>query len=248
MKPARRIDSCQTPVRNSTPPSTSAPNPPKKTSELTSARATARCRMTAGSRIGFGWRNERTTSQAPDTAAMANPPTIRALSQPQSVPSTMAATRLATDTESSAAPSRSALCAAGSRTSRSMRIPKTRASTLKGRLTRNTHRQLTCTRSPPIGGPKAAAAPPTADHSPMAAPLRPGPKAGSSSPRDVGSMSAPPVACSTRAAIRNPSEGAIAQSAEEAVKIARPMRKAFLRPARSAQRPAGTSAAANTIV
>ena len=34
MKPARRIDSCQTPVRNSTPPRTSAPKPPKKASEL----------------------------------------------------------------------------------------------------------------------------------------------------------------------------------------------------------------------
>ena len=30
--------------------------------------------------------------------------------------------------------------------------------------------------------------------------------------------------------------------------MASPMRKAFLRPARSAQRPAGTRAAANTIV
>ena len=77
MKPARRTDSCHTPVRNSTPPSTSAPKPPKKTSELTSARATARCRMTAGSRIGLGWRNERTISQAPATAARVNAPRIR---------------------------------------------------------------------------------------------------------------------------------------------------------------------------
>ena len=248
MKPARRTDSCHTPVRRRTPPSTRAPNPLKKASELTSARATARWRITAGSRIGLGWRNERTTSQVPETAARANAPTIRGLSQPQSEPSTMAATRLATDTESSPAPSRSALWAAGSRTSRSIRIPKTSASTLKGRLTRNTQRQLTCTRSPPIGGPRAAAAPPTADHSPMAAPLRSGPKAGSRSPRDVGSMSAPPVACRTRAATRNPSVGATAQSAEEKVKTASPRRKAFLRPVRSAQRPAGTRAAANTIV
>ena len=61
-------------------------------------------------------------------------------------------------------------------------------------------------------------------------------------------MSAPPVACSTRAATRKPSDGATAHSADEAVKTARPMRKAFLRPARSAQRPAGTSAAAKTMV
>ena len=99
-----------------------------------------------------------------------------------------------------------------------------------------------------MGGPKAAAAPPTADHSPMAAPLRAGPKAGRSRPSDVGSMSAPPNAWSTRAPTRNSREGATAHSAEEAVKTPRPIRKAFLRPARSAQRPAGTSAAAKTMV
>ena len=58
-----------------------------------------------------------------------------------------------------------------------------------------------------MGGPKAAAAPPTADHRPMAAPLRSGPKAGRSRPSEVGSMSAPPVACSTRAPTRKSSAG-----------------------------------------
>ena len=61
-------------------------------------------------------------------------------------------------------------------------------------------------------------------------------------------MSAPPVACTTRAPTRMPSDGAAAQSAEAAVKIASPRRNAFLRPARSAQRPAGTRAAAKTMV
>ena len=54
MNPARRTDSCQTPVRNSTPPRTRAPKPLKKASELTSASATARCRTTAGSMTGLG--------------------------------------------------------------------------------------------------------------------------------------------------------------------------------------------------
>ena len=248
MKPARSTDSCQTPVRNRTPPSTRAPKPLKKASELRSARATARCRMTAGSRMGSGWRKERSTSPAPASSASANAATTRALDQPQSEPSTIPATRLATATVRRPAPSRSALWAAGSRTSCSRRTPKTSASTLKGRLTRNTQRQLTWTSSPPMGGPKAAAAPPTADHRPMAAPLRPGPKAGSSSPSEVGSMSAPPLACSTRAPTRKPSEGATAHSAEEAVKTASPRRKALLRPVRSAQRPAGTRTAAKTMV
>jgi len=99
-----------------------------------------------------------------------------------------------------------------------------------------------------MGGPNAAAAPPTADHRPMAAPLRAGPKAGRSSPSDVGSISAPPRACTTRAATRKPSVGATAHSAEAAVKAPSPSRKARLRPARSAHRPAGTRAAANTMV
>ena len=61
-------------------------------------------------------------------------------------------------------------------------------------------------------------------------------------------MSAPPVAWRTRAPTRKPRLGARAHSAEEAVKMASPRRKARLRPARSAQRPAGTRAAAKTIV
>ena len=248
MKPARRTDSCHTPVRRSTPPSTMAPKPLKKASELRSASATARCRMTVGSRIGWGWRKERTTSHVPLTAASAKAPRMRALAQPQSDPSTMPATKLATETDSRTAPTRSALWAAGSRTSRSIRTPKTSARRLNGRLTRKTQRQLACTSKPPTGGPKAAAAPPTADHSPIAAPLRSGPKAGSRRPSEVGSMSAPPVACRMRAPTRKPSDGARAQRADEAVKTARPIRKAFLRPARSAQRPAGTRAAAKTMV
>ena len=248
MNPARSTDSCQTPVSKRTPPSTSAPKPPKKASELRSARATARWRITAGSRMGLGWRNERAASHAPDTSASAKAPMMRGLVQPQSEPWTMAATTLATETESRPAPSRSALWAAGSRTSSRSRMPKKRARTLKGRFTRKTQRQLTWTSRPPIGGPNAAAAPPTADHRPIAAPLRAGPKAGRRRPSDVGSMRAPPSACRMRAATRNSSDGATAQSADEVVKTASPSRKASLRPARSAQRPAGTKAAAKAIV
>ena len=122
------------------------------------------------------------------------------------------------------------------------------ASTPSGRFTRKTQRQLACTRRPPIEGPKAAAAPPTADHRPMAAPLRAGPKAGSSSPSEVGSIKAPPLACRMRAAISAPSDGATAQSVDAVVKMPNPMRNAFLRPVRSAQRPAGTSSEAKTMV
>jgi hypothetical protein len=51
-----------------------------------------------------------------------------------------------------------------------------------------------------------------------------------------------------RAAMSSPSDGATAHRADEAVKMPSPSRKARLRPARSAQRPAGTSRAAKTMV
>ena len=120
-----------------------------------------------------GWRNERATSQAPD----ARPPEgadIRALVQPQSEPLTMAATRLATATDSRPAPSRSDLRSTGRAPLRAGGCPRPGQPALKGRLTRKTQRQLTWTSRPPMGGPNAAAAPPTADHSPMAAPCGPG--------------------------------------------------------------------------
>ncbi len=83
MKPVRRTDSCHTPVRKRTPPRTSAPKPLKKARELRSASATARWRMTAGSRIGFGWPNERSTSPVPVSAVSAKAPrTARARPAP----------------------------------------------------------------------------------------------------------------------------------------------------------------------
>ena len=198
--------------------------------------------------MGLGWWRERTTSAAPERIETAKAPRMAALVHPQVEPSTMAAARLATEIDSNTAPRRSAGWASGSFTSRSTLTPTTRAIRLKGRLTRNTQRQLACTSSPPMGGPKAAAAPPTADHRPMAAPLRAGPKAGRRRPREVGSIKAPPPAWRMRAATSNPSDGASAHRADETVKMPRPRRNAFLRPARSAQRPAGTSNEANTMV
>jgi hypothetical protein len=198
--------------------------------------------------IGLGCERERITSPTVEPMATAKAIRMGGLTQPQSDPFTMAATTLATATDSSPAPTRSALWAAGSFTSFSTRRPMMRARRAKGRLTRKTQRQLAWTRRPPMGGPRAAAAPPTADHSPMAAPLRSGPKAGRSRPSEVGSMRAPPLAWRMRAAMSRPRVGLSAQRADDAVKMPNPMRKARLRPARSAQRPAGTSRAANTMV
>ena len=180
MKPARRTDSCHTPVR--------------KQDAAEHQRAEA---AEEGERAEVGQRHgavadhrrlddgvgvaERAHDQprARRRAASAKAPTMRALVQPQSEPSTMAATRLATDDREQAGAEQVGLVG--------VRVPhlveqadaRRRArARLKGRLTRKTQRQLTWTRRPPIGGPKAAAAPPTADHRPMAAPLRCGAEGG----------------------------------------------------------------------
>ncbi len=89
--------------------------------------------------------------------------------------------------------------------------------------------------------------PPVAAHSPIATCRFSGSNSGSISPSEVGSISAPPAACTSLAAISAPTEGAAAHAAEANTKIARPRRNARLRPNASAQRPAGTSSAAKTI-
>ena len=116
-----------------------------------------------------------------------------------------------------------------------------------GTFTMNTHRHPAWTSIPPSGGPVAAAMPPTADQIPTAAARLATGHSGSSRPSDVGNSSAAPAACTTRAATSAGTEGAAAQAAEARLKMPRPSRKACLRPARSAHRPAGTSSAAKVI-
>ena len=102
--------------------------------------------------------------------------------------------------------------------------------------------------SEPSDGPIAAASAPTAPQRATALARRAGGKAWSTSASEEGKSSAAPRACSARAAINMPAEGATPQSVEAALKSARPSRKMRLRPTRSAMRPAGTSSAPNTMV
>jgi len=111
----------------------------------------------------------------------------------------------------------------------SCRQPTTRAISPIGRLTRKIQRQLTVTRTPPMSGPSAAATPPAAVHV-RTAPLRPsGGKADSSSPSDVGVMSAAAAACTTRKTTSISVSVAAAHAADAAVKAPIPTRKLTLR-------------------
>ena len=74
--------------------------------------------------------------------------------------------------------------------------------------------------------------PPVAAHTPIATWRSCGPNSGSISPSEVGSISAPPIACTTRAAIRKPTDGASAQAALAATKIAEAEQEGALSPER----------------
>lgn len=68
-----------------------------------------------------------------------------------------------------AVPAQSIRAPAPPRDSRTTRSVSQTAAALTGRLTKNTHRQLSpCVSSPPSTGPSAAAAPLTAPHTPSA--------------------------------------------------------------------------------
>ena len=90
--------------------------------------------------------------------------------------------------------------------------------------------------------------PPTAPHSAVADARRSSGNSGSSSPSDVGTSSAAPAACTTRAAIRNSTDGASPHSAEAPTNTPSPQKNIRRRPSRSASRPAGTSNAAKTML
>jgi|GEM_PF-2990507 len=116
-----------------------------------------------------------------------------------------------------------------------------------GTLTKNTSRQSTHpTRTPPSAGPVAAATAPVAPQMAVAVARCASGNSGSSRASDVGTTAAAPSACSTRAAISIPGFGASPHSAEASRNTTIPTRNNRRRPIRSASRPAGIRAAANT--
>ena len=92
-----------------------------------------------------------------------------------------------------------------------------------GTLMKNTARQLTvCTRRLPRLGPVAAATPPTAPEMPIAADRRFGGNSGRTSASELGITSAPPSACTTRAAISRAAFGANPHAIDATVKTVMP--------------------------
>ncbi len=138
-------------------------------------------------------------------------------------------------------------CGSGSRISATTRTAATLAISASGTLTMKIQCQLISVRAPPSAGPEAAPTAPIAAQPLITSGRRWGGKIGSTRPNDVGVTAAAPTACTARAAIRNPSDGAAAHSAEPAPNRSRPVTKTRLRPRMSPSLPAGTSRAANAI-
>ena len=198
---------------------------------------------------GAWCRRERITMTAPHTSDAASSPMNPAEPQPQPGASTSANATRPTAAASSPAPRMSGRPEdAGSRLSGTTRTASTTAASPTGTLIQNTQRQLTCTRVPPMTGPSAAPSAPRADQVPMAFGRAGAGTAASSSDSDAGTIAPAPAAWTTRAAISAPTPGARPHSTEPTVNPASPATNSRRRPIRSAQRPAGTSTAANTIV
>ena len=117
-------------------------------------------------------------------------------------------------------------------------------------MTRNTARhELICTSTPPSTGPSAIETPNTAPQTPIAIARS---RASTNTLRMIdiatGLSIEPPIACSTRAAISMPSDGASAHSSEPSENSASPDWKTRRRPSRSAVDPDSISSDANTSV
>ncbi len=121
--------------------------------------------------------------------------------------------------------------ASGSRLSATAARVSQRLKITSGRLTAKIARQeIESTISPPPAGPITVAIPVHAVQMPTALPRSSPSKVAATIASEPGTRSAPAIPCSARKAIRNTSEGAIAQSAEVTPKPTRPISNRRLRP------------------
>ena len=102
--------------------------------------------------------------------------------------------------------------------------------------------------APPTSGPLATARPPIPPQMPITVPRRAGGKADVRMVRLTGMTTAAPIPWTARAAISIPADGARAQAADAAVKVASPTAKSRRRPNRSPSAAAGIMPAAKASV
>ena len=194
---------------------------------------------------GSGWRRLRTAKAAISAAPAPNAARVAADPQPQAPPWSIPNRMAPIPSEASGTLTASTRRATMSPVlSTRMRRPTIMAAAATGMLTRNTDRHPNPAMSrPPRLGPRAAASPPMAPHTPMANWCRDRGKAARVRASPAGNSKAPPTDCTTRAAISIPMPAAAPDPTEPAMKAARPTRNARRRPWRSASQPATSSRA-----
>src|ERR1700722_446951 len=197
---------------------------------------------------GTGARSARCTVRAPAMVAATNSPTTRPSSQPHTGPWTEASTssatavsRLPTDNASGSR------LPTGWRTLGNNSAPTMTARTPIGTLTRKIQRHDTEEIRPPSSGPHGEATAETPDQMPTTMMCWRRGNDGYSRPSEVGTIIAAPTAWIARPAMSIANVGASAQISDARVNTTTPASRMFLRPRRSATRPAGTSIEANTI-
>src|ERR1039457_5169919 len=183
-----------------------------------------------------------------DATASANNPMKSLEVQPHDGAFTRASANEPAASATSMAPSQSGRASAvSSRLSGSTLKARNTVTTPTGMLIQKTQRHDTSTRNPPMTGPSAAPSAPIADHVPMAC-ARAGPgTAANKSESDAGTIMPAPIAWMRRAATNSDTSGVTPERIDPNVKTTRPATNIRRRPMRSAQRPAGTSTAANRI-
>src|ERR1700722_18514827 len=116
-----------------------------------------------------------------------------------------------------------------------------------GRLTRKIQRHDTLAMTPPSSGPNGEATADTPDQIPTTMVCWRAGNDGESRPREWGTIIAAPKAWTARPAMSSPKVVASVHISDANVKTTTPPRRIFLRPRKSAIRPAGTNIEANTI-
>ena len=194
---------------------------------------------------GAGWRRLRTAKAAISAAPAPNAPRVGTDPQPQAEPWRIPRMKAPTPNVASGTLTASTRRATMPPVlSTKMRRPTIMAAAATGTLTKNTDRHPNpAISSPPRLGPRAAASPPMAPHTPMANWWRERGKAAMVRASPAGNSKAPPTDWTTRAAISIPMPVAAPEPIDPAMKAASPTRNARRRPCRSASQPATSSRA-----
>ena len=192
-----------------------APNIPKDiSSALRLISGKLRPRNRCIGTIGASVRSSQSTNAVSSTAPATKPVSTSGVVQPASPPRIRPSTTPSSPPVASTVP-RTSSRRTGPRLSVRPNHASGSSTTPSGTFTQKIHcHEAASTTAPPITGPSATASPPMAPQAPTAAPRFSGRTLADSSVRLSGTITAPPMPCTARAAISTPMFGASAETTE----------------------------------